>query len=316
MKSRFSYLSTALVLIAAFCAACTPKPPDEPKPTATRSEGAYASVGKSRISTYSEMEPGKGPKVIGVSFPSAVLKDLPTSHSAERHCADRNKDGKISKPEECNMWHEWAIPLPSEVASRQDVPIKWALINWNPMGHIPPGVYDKPHFDVHFYLDSIENVMAIGPGTCGAEFVTCEQYEIGKKPIPANYFHPDYKDVDAVAPAMGSHLVDTTGPEFSGTPFTRTWIYGVYDGRITFYEEMVTLAHILSKPNACSTFKTAAAVDQTGYYPTESCIRYDAERDAYTVSLEKFVMRERSEPTAAVTVPPPGPPPAPVAKKP
>ncbi|HEX4998326.1 MAG TPA: hypothetical protein VFY29_08875, partial [Terriglobia bacterium] len=85
MKNRFSYLSAALVLIMAFCAACTPKP------TAARSEGAYANVGKSRISTYSEMEPGPGPKVIGVSFPSAVLNDLPTSHSAERHCADRNK---------------------------------------------------------------------------------------------------------------------------------------------------------------------------------------------------------------------------------
>jgi hypothetical protein len=315
MKNRFFYLSAALVVIMVFCAACQPKPPAEPEPKpAARSEGAYANVGKSRISTYSEMEPGKGPKVIGVSFPSAVLKDLP-AHSAERHCVDRNKDGKISKPAECNMWHEWAIPLPSEVASRQDVPLKWALINWNPMGHIPPGVYDKPHFDVHFYLDSIENVFAIGPGTCGAEFARCDQFEIAKKPIPANYFHPDYKDVDAVAPAMGSHLVDTTGPEFSGTPFTRTWIYGVYDGRITFYEEMVALEYMLSKPNVCSKFKTADAVEQTGYYPTESCVRYDAASDTYNVTLEKFVLRERSEPTAAVVVPPPPPPPAAPAKK-
>jgi hypothetical protein len=315
MKSRFCYLSTALVLIAAFGAACAPKPAEEPKPTVTRSVGAYANVGKSRISTFSEMEPGKGPKVIGVSFPAAVLNDLPTSHSAEKHCADRNKDGKISKPEECNMWHEWAIPLPSEVATRQDVPLKWALINWNPMGHIPPGVYDKPHFDVHFYIDSIENVMAIEPGTCGAEFVRCDQFEIGKKPIPANYFHPDYKDVDAVAPAMGSHLVDTTGPEFMGTPFTRTWIYGVYDGRITFYEEMVTLEYLKSKPNACSKFKSPEGVEITGYYPTVACERYDAATDTYNVTLEEFVLRQRSEPTAAVKVPPPGPPPAAPAPK-
>ena len=49
----------------------------------------------------------------------------------------------------------------------------------------------------------------------GAEFVRCEQYELGKKPLPANYMPLDYMDVDAVAPAMGSHLVDTTGPEFN-----------------------------------------------------------------------------------------------------
>jgi hypothetical protein len=72
---------------------------------------------------------------------------------------------------------------------------------------------------------------------------------------------------------------------------------------------------MLSKPNACSTFKTAAAVDQTGYYPTESCVRYDAGSDTYNVSLEKFVLRERSDPTAPVRVPPP-PPPPPAPKKP
>jgi hypothetical protein len=43
-------------------------------------------------------------------------------------------------------------------------------------------------------------------------------------------------------------------PYSEGTPFTRTWIYGVYDGRITFYEEMVSLAYMLSKPSACSKF--------------------------------------------------------------
>ena len=62
MNSRFSYLSVALILIVAFCAPCAPKPSAEPKPSATRSEGAYANVGKSRISTYSEMEPGKAPR--------------------------------------------------------------------------------------------------------------------------------------------------------------------------------------------------------------------------------------------------------------
>jgi hypothetical protein len=115
--------------------------------------------------------------------------------------------------------------------------------------------------------------------------------------------HPDYIDVDAVAPAMGNHMVDPTAPEFNGKPFTRTWIYGVYDGRITFYEEMVSLEYMLSKPSACSPFKTTEAVDQTGYYPTVSCVRYDAERDAYTVSLEEFVLRERSDPAAPAVSP-------------
>jgi hypothetical protein len=34
-------------------------------------------------------------------------------------------------------------------------------LNWNPHGHIPPGVYDLPHFDFHFYIEPIEKIFAI-----------------------------------------------------------------------------------------------------------------------------------------------------------
>ena len=44
----------------------------------------------------------------------------------------------------------------------------------------------------------------------------CDQFEIAKRPLPPNYIHPDFQDVDAVAPAMGNHLIDLTGPEFNG----------------------------------------------------------------------------------------------------
>ena len=108
--------------------------------------------------------------------------------------------------------------------------------------------------------------------------------------------HPDFKDVEAVAPAMGNHLIDLTGSEFRGVPFTRTWIYGAYEGRVTFYEEMVTLAFLKSLPDACVTFKAPPAVALTGRYPTKSCIRYVKDRSEYTVSLEGFQLRQASPP--------------------
>jgi hypothetical protein len=186
-------------------------------PAVERIEGGYTDVGTGRISTYVEMEARGGvPRAIGVSFSSSFVNAPPASHSDQHRCVDRNKDGVVDRPAECNMWHEWAVPLPSDAARRQDVPFKWALINWNAMGHIPPGVYDSPHFDVHFYLEPIEKVFAIEPGVCGPEFVRCDQFDLARKPIPGNYIHPDYKDVEAVAPAMGNHLIDLTGPEFKG----------------------------------------------------------------------------------------------------
>ena len=82
---------------------------------------------------------------------------------------------------------------------------------------------------------------------------------------------------------MGNHLIDLTSPEFKGQRFTRTWIFGIYGGRITFYEEMLSLDYILSKPDRCNPIKTAAAVERAGYYPTVSCVRYDAARDTSNI---------------------------------
>jgi len=261
-----------------------------------RSLGANASVGSGTVSSYAEFDKNGAPKAIGIVFPASALDGLPTAHSDGHHCFDRNKDGKIDPEAECVATHEWVIPLPSEAARSSGIPFKWVGLNWNPSGHIPPGVYDLPHFDVHFYIDPIETVFALGLGPCGPEFVRCDQFELANKPLPANYMPPDFKSVGAVAPAMGNHLIDPTSPEFNGKKFTRTWIYGVYDGRVTFYEEMLTRDYLLSRPTACFPIKPAPAVGIKGYYPSQSCIRYNAQANEYTISIEGFTLREASAP--------------------
>ena len=104
--------------------------------------------------------------------------------------------------------------------------------------------------------------------------------------------HPDFKDVDAVAPAMGNHLIDVDGHEFHGMPFTMSWIYGVYGGRVTFYEQMIALDLLQSRPNVCAPIKATPSVAVAGYYPTQRCVHYDDASDAYVVSLEGFSYRE------------------------
>jgi hypothetical protein len=119
-----------------------------------------------------------------------------------------------------------------------------------------------------------------------------------RKPVPRNYVPSNFQDLGAAAPAMGNHLLDPTTHEFHGTPFTRHWIYGVYDGRVIFYEEMLARSYILSKPDACFPIQSPDAVALTGYYPTRSCVRYTPRKDEYTVSMEDFVLRQAS-PTRA-----------------
>ena len=283
--------SVSLCAILAL-AACS----DGPPPPTARLLGASSEVGNGRVTSYAELDASGAPKAIGIVFQASALEGLPSAHSDGHHCYDKNKDGAIDRERECFAAHEWVIPLPGEAARRAEIPFKWVGLNWNPHGHIPPGVYDLPHFDVHFYIAPIEKVFAVESGPCGPEFVRCDQFEIAQQPVPANYMHADFKNVGAVAPAMGNHLIDQTAPEFSGSKFTRTWIYGVYDGRVTFYEEMLTRDYLLSRPAECFPLKTPPAVSTQGYYPTQSCIRYVPGTDEYTVSMEGFTLREASPP--------------------
>lgn len=257
-----------------------------------------AELGNGTVSTYAEFDASGTPQAIGVVYSAGALEGLPTEPSDQHHCYDRDGDGRLEASTECLATHEFVIPLPDALSTRSDVPFRWVLLNWNPMGHVPPGIYDVPHFDVHFYMAPVASVFAVADGPCGMEFVRCDQHALAKKPLPPNYINPDFQDVDAVVPAMGNHLVDVTGPEFSGEEWKRSWIFGVYDGQVWFYEEMVSRAYMLSQPDACHPIKLPPAVGQSGFYPTQSCVRYDAATGEYTVSMEGFEYREASAPEA------------------
>ena len=284
---------SALAVLGILLVGCGQTPQTSPNP---RTLGAPSALGNGMVASYAEFDASGAPKAIGVLFSGGALDNLPTAPSDGHHCFDANKDGNLDLATECSGWHERVLPLPSEASRRTDMPFKWALVNWNPHGHIPPGIYDKPHFDVHFYIESIENVFAIEAGPCGPEHVRCDQFSRARLPVPGNTMHPDFKDVEAVAPAMGNHLVDPSAPEFHGVPFTHTWIYGAYEARVTFYEEMVTVAYLKSHPDTCSPIKKPPAVALAGRYPTKSCIRYMKDASEYTVSLEGFELRQASPP--------------------
>ncbi len=266
----------------------------------SRTLGWQLPLGNGTVSSYAELDNQGNPAAIGVMWSSTALEGLPIGSDNHR-CFDRDKEGMVHAGTKCQHTYEHVIPLPDVVARRADIPFKWVLLNWNPAGHIPPGIYDVPHFDVHFQIVPIATIFAIEPGACGPEFVRCDQFRVGKRPVPPNYMHPDFKDVDAVVPAMGNDLIDLTGPEFNKQPFTRSWIFGVYDGKVVFYEMMVTRAHLLTKPNTCVPIKAPRAVAHREFYPTVSCVRHDSEKGDYIVSMEKFVFREASppEPTQA-----------------
>ena len=292
-------LGVAGALAGTFALALTATGIGAPAAPADRVLGWRATLGNGDVTSFARVKDDGAPDAVGISISGAALASLPTEPSDQHHCVDRDGDGVTARATECIPTHEFVVPLPDAVSQRADVPFKWVLLNWNRQGHVPHGIYDLSHFDVHFYMAPIADIFAIGDGTCGPEFVDCEDFAVAKTPLPDNYMHPDFKDVDAVVPAMGNHLIDVGGPEFQGEPFTRTWIYGAYDGRVTFWEEMVSLAYLQTRPDSCADIKTPPAVGVSGYYPTQRCVRYDPAADAYIVSMEGFVYRAAEAPLLA-----------------
>lgn len=91
---------------------------------------------------------------------------------------------------------------------------------------------------------------------------------------------------------MGKHWVDSTSPELNGQPFTQTFIYGTYNGKVTFYEPMITLDFLKDNDSFVRSIPQPEKFRKTGYYPTELRIRkHDGVTD---VILEHFVLRQKS----------------------
>lgn len=254
--------------------------------------GAPISMGDGTIRTYLAIDAAGLPMELGILMSHDALHGLPAKRSTSGRCFDMNGNGRIDDHGECEGDHEYVLALPPVAADRWDLPVQWVGVNWQVEGHIPPGVYDLPHFDFHFYIASEKSVRAIGVGKCGV-FMDCALFERATQPVPAKYVDHRHVSVGAAVALMGNHLIDTTAPEFAKPPkkFTHTWIFGAYDGRITFYEPMITREFLLSRPSICAPIKQPDAWQIAGYYPTRYCIRHHERANKYTVSLEGLMYR-------------------------
>ena len=170
-------------------------------------------------------------------------------------------------------------------------------VNWNPAGHghpVPPP-WAVPHFDFHFYIQARDDVRAIRPGKF-SELINCEDFRRSQKPVPAKFVHADHIDVGAAVPDMGNHLINSKATELAtgGPNFTHTFIFGAYDGKVTFYEPMITRAFLARQPDVCVPIKQPQAWATAGHYPTTYCIRQLGDEGRLTVSLEDIVARPGS----------------------
>lgn len=211
----------------------------------------------SAVSTYSV--PGSGLPILEVGFelPLAAVEAAPTS-------GDKHETVRLGFPEGVKTW----------------TGIDHLDLDFNAGGHPPPGVYNVPHFDMHFYTITAAEQDAID---CADKTMpAADRVPQGFMVIP-----PDAPMCEA---KMGFHAPDLSAPELqpSPAPFTRTMVLGYYGGKMNFIEPMATRAFLLEKKDFTLAIGKPAKLGRKAWYPSTCTGKFDATKNAWSISLSGF----------------------------
>lgn len=266
---------------------------------AHRQYGTPRKVGNGTVRTYVVLDQKQGgtPLEVGVAMSESAMEGLP--EPMQMSAEEMKQNGHA------NM-HMYLLDLPAQ----NPTPYRFVQFDWNPAGHEPAGVYDLPHFDFHFYTVDVSVRNSIVPSD--------PQYAAKAANYPAAAFRAPFY-IDAATPAgapaaavtvplMGLHWLDVRSPELQGMagnpagyrPFTKTFIYGSWDGQFIFDEPMITRAYILAKREATDPavrdevipVSTAQRYSPAGYYPSAYRITYDPQAKEYRIALTQLSWRD------------------------
>ena len=287
MRDRTRALCASLVVLGGVMVATALRPRPAPVGTTTVLHGPEVAVGAGTARLFVQLGRERGPEVLGIKLTDHALSGLAQRMNATSRCWDKNADGRVAHGE-CLGDYESVLTLPAEAAGL-GLPVRWATVNWNPEGHLAPAppVWSAAHFDFHFFLAAPELIRSIRTGPC-AEFIHCDDFARAQIPLPPPQHPRGYIDVGAAVAGMGNHLVDSLDPELADPSlgFSRTFIYGTYDGQLIFLEPMVSHAYLSSRPQQCTPLRTPEVVATAGWYPTRYCVRHDAAEGVHSVTLE------------------------------
>ena len=167
--------------------------------------------------------------------------------------------------------------------AKEVTPFEHIGVNWSPHGHLP--VFLVPHFDLHFYMITNEERLAI------------PEYSPETDPLfnlypPEGYMPEDYgtpPGQGSVYPQMGKHWLPLNLPDY--LPFTAIMVLGTFNGEFTFIEPMMTVDFLMSSPDFSASFSQPEYYQESTYYPTVYNIYEDPKTMDIHISLSDFVFR-------------------------
>lgn len=232
-------------------------------------KGPEVQVHGGKAHSWIQLNKQGNPEKMGVALTDAALNSVPAGTGTEGH-------GHAAG-------NHWVMKLPAKAGL---TPFNHVSMHWNPNGHEPENIYTLPHFDFHFYTTTPEEVLEIG--TYEADSVRFKNMPSAEY-YPANYINPG---AATAVPQMGGHFIDVTYGEFQGKKFSEAFLFGSFDGKVTFYEPMITLEFLKNNSNYVRDIPQPAKVQKSGWYPTKMRV---VKHDGITeVVLDQFVYRKQS----------------------
>lgn len=270
---------------------------DRAAPAVHRQYGTPQRLGNGIVRTYVVLDERDGhtPVEVGVAMSEPSMLGLPAGTALTMG------DGHGNMAHNMSGMNTYILALPAQ----NPTPYKFVQFDWNPQGHEPAGVYDLPHFDFHFYTVDLSVRNGIVPSD--------PAFATKAASYPANEFRaPFYIDAAtpagvpaaaATVPQMGLHWLDVRSPELQRMtgnpagwqPFTKTFLYGSYDGKFIFDEPMITRAYILAKRDSANAVRdelipvsTPSRYEPAGFYPSAYRITWDAQAKEFRVALTQL----------------------------
>ncbi len=230
-------------------------------------KGPEVQLGYGKVRSWISVDRNGNPSEIGIEITPEAFKNI-TDEEDKKIPADHS-----------------TIIVPLHLKAKQFTPFNHIGLNWNPHGHIPEGVFDVPHFDMHFYMISIAEQMAIPAWSPETDAAFNNYPPAGY--MPADYFTPPG---DATAePQMGKHWLPVNLGDY--LPFSKIMIYGSYDGNVIFVEPMITLDYLLSNVDSSTEYSQPEHFQKPGNYPTKYNIYHNPDNGNTYITLSDFVAR-------------------------
>lgn len=230
-------------------------------------KGPQVTLGYGKVRSWISVDSNDNPNEIGIEITREALLN------PER---DKNSSPPAGS----------TIVIPLHQKANRLTPFNHIGLNWNPNGHEPEHVFDVPHFDIHFYMISVEEQQAIPEWSPSTNELFNNYPPLGY--MPADYFTPP--DAATAEAQMGKHWLPVNLGDY--LPFSKIMIYGSFNGNFIFVEPMITLEYLLSNEEFSLNYSQPEHFAKAGNYPTKYNIYHDTVTGSTFITLSDFVSRD------------------------